>query len=272
MKNEFPDGSGSAYSPHTFDLTSRTVHTLFEIPSIIISSGKAPDAVIHECLAVIGSILGATRAFVMVNEKDDRYLRNTHEWVNEKIGAPTSSWQLYDYEYDIPSLKGILAENSVVIAQVDQLPPDMQLVLQKQGVKTVIWSAMIRNGSIIGLVGVDFCDGSREFPPEYTSVLKYIAAAINLTLERKEMQAMRNKLTAIQDIIIHAAPLPIRTSGAAGDQGGKPMTLLDAERRIIIETLELYKGNKLKTARHLGLTWPSLDRRCKKLGIESKKR
>jgi transcriptional regulator with GAF, ATPase, and Fis domain len=49
------------------------------------------------------------------------------------------------------------------------------------------------------------------------------------------------------------------------------MTLLDTERSLIIETLALYNGNKLKAAKHLGLTWPSLDRRCKKLGIEVRK-
>ena len=44
------------------------------------------------------------------------------------------------------------------------------------------------------------------------------------------------------------------------------------ERSTILDALELYQGNRMQAARHLGLTWNALNRRCKKLGIDVKKR
>ena len=48
------------------------------------------------------------------------------------------------------------------------------------------------------------------------------------------------------------------------------LSLLEAERRLIVETLSRYNGNKTHAAQHLGIKWAALDRRCKKLGIAVK--
>ena len=43
--------------------------------------------------------------------------------------------------------------------------------------------------------------------------------------------------------------------------------LEEGERRLIVEALNLYNGNKTRAAAHLGIKWAALDRRCRKLGI-----
>ena len=248
--------------------------TMGEIPALILSSGNNVDFAIDESLAKIGALFSASRVYVMLDEKDGRYLRNTHEWVSGKIGPAMFSWPLYDYDHDIPSLKTIIAQNKLFFAHSRELPSDLNHVMSKQGVMTVIIASITRDQNRIGLIGVDFCEAECEYCNEFSYVLPYFASLIGLALERKQFQLLRSKLANIRETIL---PLEQYLDGHQTDEPApsrstKPTTLLDAERRIIVETLELYNGNKLKTAKHLGLTWPSLDRRCKKLGIDVKRR
>lgn len=246
-----------------------------ELPDLIVSSGMNSDYVIDEALSRIGALFDASRVYVMLDEKDGKYLRNTHEWVNEVIGPVMFSWPLYDYEYDIPSLKRIIAENEVFSGNTADMPQDLNNVLNKQGVLSFVMATLIRDGNRIGIVGMDFCESPRVLVSQHHEVLRYLAGLISMALERKQYHIMRAKLNTIRDCIQSLEPYIETGDGDETDTASrpsKPTTLLDAERRIIIETLELYNGNKLKTAKHLGLTWPSLDRRCKKLGIEARRK
>lgn len=258
------------------DITTTALRVIADIPALIVSSGNNPDTTIDECLTRMGELFGASRAYILMEEKDGRYLRNTYEWVNQKVVPLMYSWPLLDYEYDIPSIKKIIDEKDIVWGHEHEMEPDMREVLRKQGVKSIILSTMIRDGKRIGLVGLDYCAGECERFDDFVPLVPFFSGILNLALERKQYQLVRSKLTIIHNTIADIEPMSINEMESAASSSSmrpsKPMTLLDAERRIIIETLELYNGNKLKTARHLGLTWPSLDRRCKKLGIEVRRR
>lgn len=254
--------------------TEKILGVVGELPGVIVSAGTNLDYAVDECLSRVGTLFSASRAYVMLDEKDGKYLRNTHEWVNHKIGPVMFSWPLYDYEYDLPSLKKIISEHDIFFGHSRDMPQDLGNVLNKQGVLSFIVSPLYRDGNKIGIVGIDFCEHECPHCQEYSSVLHCLAGLISLALERKQYHSMRAKLNTIKGCIDDLGPF---IEGQEEDSAGtirpnKPTTLLDAERRIIVETLELYNGNKLKTAKHLGLTWPSLDRRCKKLGIEVRRR
>lgn len=252
----------------------QTINVLGRIPELIVSSGNNVDYAIDESLAIVGGLVGASRVFVMLDEKEGRYLRNTHEWVNQKIGPSMFSWPLYDYEYDLPSLKNLMAEKEIIFGHTKDMPSDLQHVLNKQSVKTLYLAPLMRDGVRIGLAGFDFCEGECDWNEAYGVILRHMTALVSIAIERKQYHVMRNKLYSINASLSEIAPLLLSdmADNLADNKPLKPVTLLDAERRIIIETLEQYNGNKLKTAKHLGLTWPSLDRRCKKLGIEVKRK
>lgn len=275
MKKDAAFKSGEILVPSKNEFADKALRVIGELPDLIISSGMNSDYVIDEALSRIGALFDASRVYVMLDEKDGKYLRNTHEWVSEKIGPVMFSWPLYDYEYDIPSLKTIIAENEIFFGRTAGMPQDLNNVLNKQGVLSFMIAPLIRDGNRAGIVGMDFCESPCEFTAHHGEILRYSAGLISMTIERKQFHIMRAKLNTIRDCIQSLEPY-IET--AADDEmetlsrPSKPTTLLDAERRIIIETLELYNGNKLKTAKHLGLTWPSLDRRCKKLGIEARRK
>lgn len=259
------------------DFATKALHAIGEIPELIVSSGLNSDYCIDEILSRAGALFQASRAYVMLDEKDGKYLRNTHEWVNDSIGPAMFSWPLYDYEYDIPSLKTIIAESDIFYGNTINMPQDLNNVLTKQGVISIIMAPLIRDRVRFGLLGLDFCAHGQEFTIQHANTLKHIAGLLSITLERKQFQVIRNKLHTIRDCV-HTLEPYIETANdeeiddISSPVTTRPTTLSDAVRRIIVETLELYNGNKLKAAKHLGLTWPSLDRRCKKLGIEARRK
>ncbi len=258
------------------DFTDQALILLSELPGVIVSSGTNLDYAIDECLSRIGLLFSASRVFVMVDEKDGKYLRTIHEWVNRENGFGTFSGPLYDYEYDIPSLKPILDKHTTFFATVNDVPDDLKKVMIKLDVSAFVISSVFRDGKKIGLVGMAFREEACIFCEEYSILVNGLAGLVSLVLDRKQYHVMRSKLGTIKTCIDQLGPFI--EEGPIGDEDGtavrqrKATTLLDAERHLILETLELYNGNKLKAAKHLGLTWPSLDRRCKKLGIEVKRR
>lgn len=274
MKRDSYPKNDLSSSPGGLDFLKSIIEVLGGIPGLIADSGMNSDSAIDESLARMGMLLSASRTYVMLDEKDGCYLRNTHEWVNQSFGPAMFSWPLYDYEYDVPSLKGILEENKVFFGNTRDLPKDISNVLTKQGVKAILLAPLFRDGRRIGLIGCDFCDTEREYKEEYGQILRFLTGLMSIALERKQYQLIRNKLSKIRQTMSDVEPIlgAPELDETPTSRPNRPVTLLDAERRIIIETLEYYNGNKLKTAKHLGLTWPSLDRRCKKMGIEVRKR
>ncbi|MCD8350341.1 MAG: hypothetical protein LUC93_07005 [Planctomycetaceae bacterium] len=254
---------------------TKALELLGQLPSLLVNASGSVDACIDDMLSRVGTLLNGSRSFVMLDEKDGKYLRNTHEWLNPSTGAAMFSWPLYDYEYDIPSLKGFLEESDLYFGRTRDMPQDMEYVLKKQGVGSILIAPVRRDGKRIGIAGVTFRDTDYTPQPECRPVVLALAGLVGLALEKKGYGLLRGKLAVIQKCVADVGPYIAETVGdeeTPDSRAAKPTTLIDAERRIIIETLEIYNGNKLKTAKHLGLTWPSLDRRCKKLGIEVRRR
>lgn len=276
MKKDVTTHNDATLLKDRSEFAEKALQVIGKLPALILSSGGNVDFAIDEALARVGALFNSSRVYVMLDEKDGKYLRNTHEWVNQKTGPVMFSWPLYDYEYDLPSLKKIISEHDVYLGHARNMPDDLSRVLGKQGVLSFIVAPIKRDETRIGLVGMDFCESECDCPAEFVDILHYLSGLVALALERKHFQVMRGKLSVIRDSVCDLEPLlegmSEEESPSSGGRQSKPTTLLDAERRIIIETLELYNGNKLKTAKHLGLTWPSLDRRCKKLGIEVRRR
>ena len=228
----------------------------------------ATDQAITVALAGIGKLLGVSRAYLMLDEEDGRYLRNSHEWVDGKIGPAMYSWPLHDYEKDLPSLKGLMAGKDFYAAHTRDTPPDLHRVLAMQAVDSVLLVPLTQNGVWIGLMGFDVCEQERDWREEEIALLRHLARLAAVALERRGHLAAQVRLARARAVLCEEE---------ASERGLVPpvpenaQSLQTAERSIIVETLNIYQGNRLRAAKHLGLTWAQLDRRCKKLGITMKR-
>ena len=278
-------GSGPFSLPRTADFYQKILRLMADLPKLLTgekpprAQGEprpAPDDCLNAALAETGKLLGVSRVYVMLDEKGGRYLRNTHEWVDGKIGPAMHSWPLHDYEKDIPSLRGLMAEQDFFAGHTRDMPPDMQRVLGMQGVDSVLLAPLVRGGMRIGLLGFDSCGEERVWQEEETIVLRHLASLTGLFLERREYVDARRALAGIRDLLDReerrsAAAYPTAGSDESSAASGRPFSLQEAERRLILETLDRCRGNKSQAARQLGLKWAALDRRCKKLGIDTRR-
>ena len=230
---------------------------------------SATDDAMNAALAGLGSLLGVSRAYVMLDEAGGRYLRNTHEWVDGAIGPAMYSWPLYDYEKDLPSMKPLMAGKDFFAGHTRDMPPDLFKVLSMQAVDSVLFVPLLRDGAWIGHVGFDSCGKERNWREEEIAMLRQLARLVAVALERRGHLAAQGQIARIRAVLEQGEAAPRRK--AAPPVPENTQSLQSAEYNLITETLDLYHGNRLRTAKHLGLTWAQLDRRCKKLGIEVKK-
>jgi len=159
------------------------------------------DAGINAVLAEIGTFFGVSRAVVMLEEKEGRYLGNTYEWVDEKISEAIFSWSLHDYEKDIPSLKPLMEGREFLIINTREAPPDLQNVLLMRSVASVLQVPLLRDGIWMGLAAFDSCGVERIWREEEIIVLKQLARLVTLFIERLRYAHAHRTLCSIRELI-----------------------------------------------------------------------
>lgn len=229
------------------------------------------DAAVSSSLAMVGGLLSASRVYVMMNEVGGKRYRSTHEWMDGVTAPVLDMRAVYEYEADTPSLPAMLSDRQVVTKRTREAPADLQDFLAGRGAKSVAWTPLRRDGVRIGFVGAECCADERDWGDEERSVLRLFADLLVLAMDRLEMLSLRSNIRDALTALGEGEALAARPEGGLPAIDG-PMTLREAERRLIVQTLESHNGNKLRAAKQLGLTWPALDRRCKKLGIDVKRR
>ncbi len=229
---------------------------------------QATGAAIHEALGRLGVLLGVSRAYVMLDDREGRYMRNTHEWVSDDTEPAMYTWPLYEHARDIPTLKPMLEENDVVASHTRDLPEDQQRALRVQSVDSVLLVSIRRQGRWIGLLGVDMCGRERIWDEEEIALMRFAAPLVDIRLERDRYVAMREMLEGLRVFLNDTCdPDPNVT-----DPRQRPReTLEEAERRIIADALEACDGNIQQAAIHLGLSWYAMKRRCKQYGFKGKR-
>ena len=268
--------------PVNLEFLKKALRFMANLPELLLPDGPAShsshradashamtDAGINAALAGIGILLGVSRAYLMLDEADGRHLRNTHEWVADAIGPAMHSWPLYDYEKDLPSMKPLMAGKAFFAGHTRDMPPDLFKVLSMQAVDSVLFVPLLQDGAWIGHMGFDSCGREREWREEEIVMLRHLARLAAVALERRGHLEAQARLARIRAVLEQGEETPRRKAAPPAPE--KPESLQAVEYRLITETLNLHHGNRLRTAKHLGLTWAQLDRRCKKLGIAVKK-
>lgn len=229
---------------------------------------RSVNDAIRAALEGLGRALCVSRAYVMFDDRDGRYMRNTHEWVNGDTEPAMYTWPLYEHARDIPTLKPMLEADGVIAAHTRDLPEDQRRVLAIQLVDSVLLVSIRRQGRWIGLLGVDMCGRERVWTDEEIAVMRFMAPLIDACLERDRYAAMREMLEGLRVFLNDSCdPDPNVT-----DPRLKPReTLEEAERRMIADALEICDGNIQQAAIHLGLSWYAMKRRCKLYGFKGKR-
>lgn len=155
---------------------------------IIRAKGDELDEVINKALRMIGSFVGADRAYRFSYDFDAGTASNTHEWCAEGIQPEIENLQNTPSE-DIPlwvsaHKKGL----PFYVTRVDELPEQHGLreILEPQGIKSLISIPLMEHGSCIGFIGFDAVREVRHWSQIDIDLLTLLAdLLVNAGLNRK---------------------------------------------------------------------------------------
>ncbi len=164
------------------------------------------DSAVDDALARLGAFCGCDRSYVFRLHAGGGKMSNTHEWVAEGIAPMRELLQ------DMPT--DLLAhwrpqfdrDEAVYIPDISTIEePEVRDSLADQGIQSILWAPMVRDGALDGFVGYDSVRSHREFMPGEVFLLRSAADVIGTILQRREAERdlsnARNRLQATLDAV-----------------------------------------------------------------------
>ncbi len=150
------------------------------------------DATIDYALERIGSLSGASRAYLFLFTDDERAMDNTHEWCAEGVsrqlenlqGLPTAL-----YPWWMSQVRG---NHTLAIHDVSALPETAaseRAVLESQGIKSLIVVPVHLAGKVMGFLGLDDVEETGPWSEEDLALLRLSAEIIGGALTRRQSEA-----------------------------------------------------------------------------------
>lgn len=147
----------------------------------------------------IGKLFSAERAYVFVFNDDN--FSDIAEWCKEGISPQIDMLQnvpLSDYRMWIDSLE---KHKKVVIDDIEEIKetsPAGYELLFKNGIKNIIWVPILKEGNLIGIIGLDNQDlGISKIVIPFLQTIQYF---ISLTMQRNENEKMLFELSHLDKL------------------------------------------------------------------------
>ena len=146
---------------------------------------------IDATLEDMGTMSGASRAYVFLMSEDGTTINNTNEWCAEGIdsredalkGVPSSTF---------PWIIARLRRGEVVdVPDVTKLPPKAtkeKRALEEQGVRSLLALPLMVHGTLAGSIGLDNLDEGGEWHEDVLTLLKRTSRVISNALDRRRAE------------------------------------------------------------------------------------
>lgn len=169
---------------HSIDKTMLKVSSMFAYPGDV-------DEAIDQSLMEIGTLCGASRSYLFVFSDDGMLMSNTHEWCSE--GAEPQKDELQDLPSDMfPWWMSRLKNDEVInITDISSLPSEASAekeILEMQDIQSVLVLPVFIEGDLIGFVGIDEVEGTREWHSDDFDTLHMFSTLMGMVLKRRKME------------------------------------------------------------------------------------
>ncbi len=156
------------------------------------------DAGLNRLLEHVGTAIGATRAFLFLNETgaDGRLsARIRHEWCATgavpELGNPDLQGGPYT-EY-LGRWVNLLGAGIVICGDTRDFPAEEQVPLLSLGIRSLLVVPVFAGGAWVGFVGLDDCECEREWPASDLEAMRTVATLIGAAIQRRTTeQALRD--------------------------------------------------------------------------------
>lgn len=154
------------------------------------------EKAVDEVLAMTGEYFDVSRVYVFENSEDDQFCSNTFEWCNVGISPEKDNLQNMSYAEDLGGTyqDNFNEEGVFFCSDIRSLPREQFEILEPQGVKALLQSAIMDRGVFKGCIGFDECSNDHvdwEEDSEKVETLAYIARLLSIALlERRNLMRL----------------------------------------------------------------------------------
>ncbi len=146
-----------------------------------------------QILEFLGKIAGACRTYLFENHwdtADNLLMSQRAEWCAEGILPEIDNPDLQNLSYEefFPRWAEILTQGKIIAGIVTEFPASERLILEPQGILSILILPLIVKGKFFGFIGFDNCLEARTWKASEVDLLQAAAAAISLTQERQQIE------------------------------------------------------------------------------------
>lgn len=143
----------------------------------------APDykQAINSVLELLGKHYNVGRTYIFEESADGKYMSNTFEWCNKGIEPQIDKLQHLSYE-ELGSYKTQFNEEGFFyLEDVDKVENDeLRVLLQSQGIKSMLQIAWTKNHKFVGFIGFDDCEHSLALTPDQLWDYRNVASMLGI--------------------------------------------------------------------------------------------
>uniref|UniRef100_B8HMI3 Diguanylate cyclase/phosphodiesterase with PAS/PAC and GAF sensor(S) n=1 Tax=Cyanothece sp. (strain PCC 7425 / ATCC 29141) TaxID=395961 RepID=B8HMI3_CYAP4 len=186
----------------------RYLSTLVEIQQRLLALNSSEGNFYNHVLEPLGKAAEADRVYVFENSWNGQGQFCTSqkaEWCAAGIPAQIDNPDLQNMPYAefVPRWLTLLGQGGIVAGQVADFPLQERVILEPQGIVSLLVLPLFVHHQFFGFIGFDNCKQDRLWEPSDIDLLQAAAAAISLSLERQQANAqlvtvsLRDALTSL---------------------------------------------------------------------------
>lgn len=166
---------------------------LVEIQRRLLALKVDCQAPYDEVLEILGNVSGASRVYVFENQPCDTgdvITRHVAEWCADGVQPEIHNPALQHVALDdcLPRWVTTLKAGNIITGIVDDFPVSERLLLNPQGILSILILPLMVNDEFFGFIGFDNCVDAREWESSEIDLLRAAATAIALWQERIQVE------------------------------------------------------------------------------------
>ncbi len=146
---------------------------------------------LESLLALVGSEMGVSRAYLVCFRDEGRWMHSTHEWCAPGVQSLTEELESIPTELYGWGLERLATDEGIRVTAPEDLPPEAEAereLMAQQGIQAVrAFPLRRRSGELLGFMAFDQLDRTRDWSDRTSESLRIITAIATRELEREEI-------------------------------------------------------------------------------------
>lgn len=162
----------------------------------ILSRSHSMEKSINQLLEIVGRQVNVSRVYIFEDSEDGRTASNTFEWCKEGIRPEKENLQNVDLEALDHYYNNFNEEGIFFCRDVTTLLSHQRLLLENQGIKSVLQCLIMDQGRSKGFIGFDECEENRYWTGDQIRLLQIISRILGIFLIKGRTQEQLEKAMA----------------------------------------------------------------------------